>query len=293
MKLFTCDCCGNLLYFENTTCVRCEAHLGFLTDAMHLSVISVPDEHDCERLPDPGRQSAFRKCDNYTEFQVCNWMVPADSDPAFSERGRVITGHDEGLITINIAEADPVAREKMQADMDEHYRTILGHFRHESGHYYWNRLIRDTEWLGPCRELFGDDTRDYSQTLDRHYQQGPPGDWQEQFVSTYAASHPWEDWAETWAHYLHIMDTLETAHQFGIQVDPRVKGNGELDVNLDFDPYQQDRFDVLTGHWLPVSFALNSLNRSMGHDHAYPFVLSPPVLKKLDFIHRVVRAGNS
>ncbi|MCF8075603.1 MAG: putative zinc-binding peptidase [Desulfotignum sp.] len=354
MKLFTCDCCGNLLYFENTTCVRCGAQLGFLTDAMHLSVISVPDDHDCNRLSDPGRLSVFRKCANYTEYNVCNWMVPAeseeslcvacrlnrtipnletednltlwhrleiekrrlvfsllrlrlpveplsshanglefdflaDSDPVFSDRGRVITGHDEGLITINIAEADPVTREQMQAAMDEHYRTILGHFRHESGHYYWNRLIRDTEWLGPCRELFGDDTLDYSTALELHYQAGPPPDWQERFVSAYAASHPWEDWAETWAHYLHIMDTLETAHQFGIQVDPMVKGNDELDVSLDFDPYQQDRFEVLTGHWLPVSFALNSLNRSMGHDHAYPFVLSPLVLKKLDFIHRVVR----
>ncbi|MEX1297715.1 MAG: putative zinc-binding peptidase [Desulfotignum sp.] len=356
MKVFPCDCCGNLLYFENTNCVRCGAKLGFLTDAMHLSAISVPDDHDCDRMPDPGRQSAFRKCANYAEYNVCNWMVPAeseeplcvacrlnrtipnletgdnltlwhrleiekrrlvfsllrlrlpveplsshanglefdflaDSDPAFSERGRVITGHDEGLITINIAEADPVAREQMQAAMDEHYRTILGHFRHESGHYYWNRLIRDTKWLGPCRELFGDDTRGYSQALERHYQDGPPPDWQERFVSGYAASHPWEDWAETWAHYLHIMDTLETAHQFGIQVDPMVTGSRELDVSLDFDPYQQDRFEVLTGHWLPVSFALNSLNRSMGHDHAYPFVLSPLVLEKLDFIHRVVRNG--
>jgi hypothetical protein len=193
------------------------------------------------------------------------------------------------LITINIAEADPVAREQMQAAMDEHYRTILGHFRHESGHYYWNRLIRDTEWLGPCRELFGDETLDYSKALERHYQAGPPADWQERFVSAYAASHPWEDWAETWAHYLHIVDTLETAHHFGIQVDPGVTENRALDVSLDFDPYQEDRFDVHIAHWLPVSFALNSLNRSMGHDHAYPFVLSPAVLKKLDFIHRVVR----
>jgi len=358
MKLFTCDCCGHLLYFENTTCVRCGAQLGFLTDAMHLSVISVPDDHDCVRLPDPGRQSLFRKCANYTDHQVCNWMVPAgsdspfcvacrlnrtipnldvegnrslwhkleiekrrlvftllrlglpveplsahagglgfdflaDSDPAFSERGRVITGHDEGLITINIAEADPVIREKMRMDMDEHYRTILGHFRHESGHYYWNRLIRDTEWLTPCRDLFGDETRDYSGALERHYRDGPPPDWQERFISAYAAGHPWEDWAETWAHYLHIVDTLETAHHFGIQIDPGVKDDPSLDVELDFDPYQEERFEVLTGHWLPVSFALNSLNRSMGHDHAYPFVLSPPVLKKLEFIHRVVRGRQS
>ena len=117
----------------------------------------------------------------------------------------------------------------------------------------------------------------------------PPEDWPERLVSAYASTHPWEDWAETWAHYLHIVDTLETAYHFGIKVRPRVENNLELFAKLDFDPYHQDRFDVLIEHWLPVSFALNSLNRSMGHDHAYPFVLSPPVLEKLDFVHRVVR----
>lgn len=363
MKLFTCDCCGNLLYFENTVCVRCGAKLGFLTDEMDLATISLPDDYECNRLPARTWQPSVRPCANYTDHHVCNWMVPADSeeplcvacrlnrtipnletyggplteenrtlwhrleiekrrlvftllrmglpveplsthanglgfdfladpDPAFSERGRVITGHDEGLITINIAEADPVIREKIRTDMDEHYRTILGHFRHESGHYYWNRLIRDTEWISPCREIFGDETQEYSLALERHYQAGPPADWQERFVSAYAASHPWEDWAETWAHYLHIVDTLETAYQFGIRVEPRVKGNDELNVSMELDPYQELHFEVLIEHWLPVSFALNSLNRSMGHDHAYPFILSPPVLKKLDFIHRVIRAGN-
>lgn len=354
MKLFTCDCCGNLLYFENVSCVRCGAGLGFVPHELRLAAISLPEEYDCELPVDQNRELPYRQCANYTKHDVCNWMVEAESeepfcvacrlnrtipnlefdgnkslwhklevekrrlvftllsldlpvfprsrhpdglafdfladpDPAFSDRGKVLTGHDQGLITINIAEADPVAREKMRTAMDEHYRTILGHFRHESGHYYWERLIRDTDWLGPCRELFGDDTQDYSQALERHYQNGPPEDWPERLVSAYASTHPWEDWAETWAHYLHIVDTLETAYHFGIKVRPRVENTLELFAKLDFDPYHQDCFDVLIEHWLPVSFALNSLNRSMGHDHAYPFVLSPPVLEKLDFVHRVVR----
>ena len=218
----------------------------------------------------------------------------ADVPPTFSERGRVLTGHDQGLITINIAEADPAERERMRDQMDEAYRTILGHFRHESGHYYWDRLIRDSEWLQPCRELFGDDTRDYAQALDEHYHNGPPADWREHFVSAYASTHPWEDWAESWAHYLHIVDTLETAYAYGLKIRPRASNDKSLAVQHDYNAYREEDFDNLIEHWLPLTFALNSLNRSMGHEHAYPFVLAPAALEKLRFVHRVVRdaAGN-
>lgn len=217
----------------------------------------------------------------------------ADTAPTFSNRGKVMTGHADGLITLNIAEADPAVRERMRGNMDEQYRTILGHFRHESGHYYWDRLIRDTDRLGDFRRLFGDERLDYGQALARHYQNGPPADWTERFVSMYASCHPWEDWAETWAHYLHIIDTLETAYQFGLRIRPRVGDTDMLDVRHDFDPYDQDGFDPLIEHWLPLTFALNSLNRSMGHEHAYPFVLAPAALEKLSFVHRVVRSAGT
>lgn len=212
----------------------------------------------------------------------------ADSGPAFSERGKVFTGHDAGLITINIKEADPAERERMRGEMAEPYRTLLGHFRHESGHYYWDRLIRDTLHLGDCRNLFGDDTLDYGAALEQHYQQGAPPDWQENYISSYATMHPWEDWAESWAHYLHMVDTLETAWQFGIGIRPKAGDDATAAVRHDFDPYRAETIDTLIEHWLPLTFALNSLNRSMGHEHAYPFVISPRVTEKLGFVHRIV-----
>ncbi len=216
----------------------------------------------------------------------------ADTSAPFSERGKVFTGHAEGLITINIKEADPVERERVRGQLDEPYRTLLGHFRHESGHYYWNRLVRGTSWLEECRNLFGDDTVDYAAALDHHYQHGAPAGWQENFISSYATMHPWEDWAETWAHYLHMVDTLETAWQFGIGIRPKAGDEAREAVRHGFDPYREANIKTLIGHWLPLTFALNSLNRSMGHEHAYPFVISPRVIEKLGFVHRVVRGAS-
>ena len=213
----------------------------------------------------------------------------ADTEHPFSERDKVLTGHANGLITINIKEADPVEREKMRGQLDEPYRTLLGHFRHESGHYYWNKLIQNTNWLAECRDLFGDDTLNYGEALENHYQQGAPENWQENFISGYATMHPWEDWAETWAHYLHIVDTLETAWQYNLGIRPKTGDDIRL-VKHEVDAYKAENIELLIEHWLPLTYALNSLNRSMGHEHAYPFVISPQVIKKLDFIHRVVHS---
>jgi hypothetical protein len=356
MRLYDCASCGNLLYFENVSCVRCGAVLGFLTDRMAL--VALQEADDGLWRPVGGGERRYRMCANYVEHGVCNWTVEANSgepfcvacrlnrtipdlgvaehkplwarleaekhrlvysllrlglpvvsrgrdpagfefdfladpEPSFSERGRVLTGHAQGLITLNIAEADPVVREHLRVQMDEPYRTILGHFRHESGHYYWDRLVRDGHRLDGFRELFGDETLDYGQALQRHYENGPPPDWTGHFVSAYASCHPWEDWAETWAHYLHIVDTLETAQQFGLQIRPHVGDGDALGGRIDFDPHDQDAFESLIEPWLPLTFALNSLNRSMGHEHVYPFVLSPAVIDKLDFVHRVVRDARS
>ncbi len=214
----------------------------------------------------------------------------ADPDPQFSERGRVLTGHAAGLITINIAEADPAERERMREQMDEPYRTLLGHFRHESGHYYWDRLVAGTEWLEPFRALFGDERQDYGAALERHYAAGPPAGWPARFVSAYAASHPWEDWAESWSHYLHMVDALETAWHLGFRTDPRLANADMLDSAPDFDPYLPASFDQLIGQWLPFTVALNSLNESMGQEPAYPFALASPTIDKLRFVHQIVWA---
>ncbi|WP_264812688.1 zinc-binding metallopeptidase family protein, partial [Acetobacter oeni] len=209
---------------------------------------------------------------------------PADGDPSH----KIMTGHDEGEITIALREADDVEREKMRVEMGEHYRTLLGHFRHEVGHYYWNVLVRDAGNTDACRAVFGDDSQDYGAALQAHYQNGPPAGWPEQYVSAYATTHPWEDFAETWAHYLHIVDTLETAVAYGIAVDPSVVRDDSLTQHFEFDPYEAGSFDQILQAWLPLTLAVNSLNRSMGQQDLYPFVITPAIANKLHFIHRLV-----
>ncbi len=202
---------------------------------------------------------------------------------------RILTGHDEGLITINLAEADDALRERFRNEMGEPYRTLLGHFRHEVGHYYWNVLVRDAGRRLACRAVFGDDSLDYGAALKLHYEQGPPPGWEEHYISAYATMHPWEDFAETWAHYLHIADTLETASAFGLRIHPRRTDEELLHADIDFDPYKATDIGQLIEAWLPLTFAMNAINRSMGHADMYPFVLSQPVVRKLSFIHDLVQ----
>ncbi|MBK4734585.1 zinc-binding metallopeptidase family protein [Noviherbaspirillum pedocola] len=199
---------------------------------------------------------------------------------------RVMTGHANGIITLNIAEADPAHRERTREQMHEPYRTLLGHFRHESGHYYFDRLIADTSWITRFRELFGDERGDYGEALQRHYNEGPPLDWNSRYITTYASSHPWEDWAESWAHYLHVIDTIDTAFACGMTLNP--KKAGEPRMVIEHRPVRIDSFAELMDNWFALSYVLNSLNRSVGMPDAYPFTLSTPVLEKLGFIHEVI-----
>jgi len=166
---------------------------------------------------------------------------------------------------------------------------LLGHFRHEVGHYFWDKLVRDGGRLDECRALFGDDREDYQASLNRHYQEGPPLNWQQHYVSAYATCHPWEDFAETWAHYLHIIDTLEMSHAYDLRLAPSVDKGGEFDVDYALDPFAAPDIAGLIKVWLPVSTALNSLNRTMGKDELYPFILSPGVIEKLGFMHDLLR----
>jgi len=208
-------------------------------------------------------------------------------DPAAGQK--VMTGHDNGLITIALTEADDIERERRRLAMGEPYRTLLGHFRHEVGHYFWDVLVRDGGKLDACRAVFGDDSMDYDQALQRHYAEGAPPDWQQRFVSAYATTHPWEDFAETWAHYLHVVDTLEMASEFGMEVRPPADQIGGLSVRIAFDPYRTENFDPIVAAWLPFTFAMNSVARAMGTRDLYPFILSPEVIRKLSFIHGLVQ----
>jgi hypothetical protein len=355
MKIFRCQSCEKVVYFENTQCTNCGTVLGFLPEHFLISGLVPADDDRWRPLAPQAEGRHYRMCQNYSREKVCNWMVPentqsafcgacrfnqtipdltvpgnkalwrrietgkhrllysllrldlplvskqedpenglafaflAETEPVFAESAHAMTGHKHGLITINIAEADDVLRERMRQNLTEPYRTILGHFRHESGHYYWYPLARNAEWLTAFRKMFGDERQDYASAMRNNYEQGAPADWQSRFVSAYAASHPWEDWAETWAHYLHIIDVLETAWVFRLRVSAGDDENHQMSSAPDFDPYRTVSIDQLIDHWLPLTFAVNSLNRSMGQSDLYPFVLSPPVLSKLGFVHQSVR----
>jgi hypothetical protein len=349
MKLFKCQSCGQVLYFENRACGRCGHRLGFLHDRETLSALE-PAGDAWSALAAPGRR--YRFCAN-AAYDVCNWLIPDHSadtlchacrhnsvipdtsvpqkleawrvieyakhrliytllhlhlplhtrqddpahglgfeflaDPPHAPGPTVLTGHESGLITISLAEADDAERERRRTQMGEPYRTLLGHFRHEVGHHYWDLLVRDGGRIDAFRALFGDERDDYDAALQRHYAQGAPADWSSRFISAYASSHPWEDFAETFANYLHIVDTMEMARAFGITVNPRVDDTGVVTASLEIRPEYTQDFSRVLEDWLPLTFALNSLSRCMGQGDLYPFILSPPVGQKLDFVHEIVR----
>ncbi len=214
---------------------------------------------------DPARGLAF------------DFLKAGDGNPVF-------TGHSDGLITINIAEAEDPFREQARERLGERYRTMLGHFRHESGHYYWDRLVDGSPRLEAYRELFGDERASYDDARKKHYDSGGAPNWWETFVSAYASMHPWEDWAETWAHYLHMFDGLQTARSHGLSL---VAAKTALDSRgLDLRD-----FDDLIAGWVPLTVALNDLNRSFGMADAYPFVLTDAVVAKLRFVHDTIAAS--
>jgi hypothetical protein len=197
----------------------------------------------------------------------------------------VMTGHANGLITVNIAEADTVERERQRVALGESYRTLLGHLRHEAGHYYFDLLVVDAGRLDASRAIFGDERASYAEAIDHYYAHGPKPGWEDAYVSAYATMHPWEDFAETWTHYLHMVDTLDTGAGFGLSVNPRVGGNPRDAAVIDFDPYRPPDLESLVRAWLPLTAAVNSLNRSMGQPDLYPFDPSPNVLEKVRFVH--------
>jgi len=207
---------------------------------------------------------------------------------ADTPEAKAITGHADGLITIALAEADDAEREKRRTEMGEPYRTLLGHMRHEVGHYYFLVLVERAGLVEEFRALFGDESADYAAALQAHYARPKTDDWRGTHISHYASAHPHEDWAESFAHYLHMMDSLEMAASFGMRVRPRLDREGVLEAEVDFNPYRATMEDILLA-WTPLTVAMNAMNRSMGTPDLYPFVLSPAATEKLGFIHRIIQ----
>lgn len=331
MRAFTCGNCGQLLFFENSRCLRCSSHLGFVPSRLDIVVLDFPVNstlRPCANAElaqcswvleegDPGPLcrscrltrtrpadedadgiAAFAKAEGAKRrliFQLLDLALPIGEDLSFdlltSRTGPVVTGHADGVITIDLAESDDARRERRRAELGEPYRTMLGHFRHEIGHYYWPILVERTGELERARALFGDDRLDYEEALQRHYEQGPPPDWGERHVSAYATMHPWEDWAETFAHYLHIRDTLQTAAAFGLVISGPEAAHDDSLSSVPVPEASDRPFDAIIADWLPLTYALNAINRSMGHEDLYPFTPAPTVIEKLAFVHDRIRTG--
>jgi hypothetical protein len=325
---FICPNCGQRLAFENSLCLACGRPLGFSLDDIALLVIAPSDESahagfvdsddyqlcanmhlaECNWLVE--REAVHKLCkscaltrtrprDDDSKALVAfaaaekakrrlilelhELKLPTDGlafDLLSSEQEKVFTGHHNGVITLDLAEGDDVHREQLRVEMDEPYRTLLGHFRHEVGHYYYFRLVDPSpDHVKRFRELFGDADADYQAALDQHYRDGPPAGWEDNYVSSYATMHPAEDWAETFAHYLHIRDALDTAAAFGF---------APAGATFERRALGPSGFDTIIEQWLPLAWALNMVNRSIGKDDLYPFVLPPVVLDKMRLVHTII-----
>ena len=322
VKAFRCRICDNPLHFENSVCVSCGTGLGFSReertivpvneDGVYLDNVGEqwhvcrnlslsgctwltqveggqcfacsmtrtrPNDEDARGIANfPAAERAKRHVIFELDtlgFPVVSKHMDPDNGLAFdllsSVEENVVIGHANGLITIDLAESEAAHREKVRENLGEPYRTMLGHFRHEVGHYYEWQLVRGDARLDECRALFGDESKDYQAEIDRHYKEGPPAGWESSYISSYATMHPFEDFAETWAHYLHICDTIQTASEYGLATVGTITSFSQFS-------------DVVVGIWVPLSVALNMINRSMGHEDLYPFVIPAPVLDKLEFV---------
>lgn len=328
MRDFLCPRCNQRLAFENSACLACGSAVGLNPDLRAFTVVDPgtgvrlcknvelagcnwvltdapahglclscrltrtrPASRDLEAMPAFRRAEAAKRRVLFEVRELGLPILGRDVDPVrglrfdllSSSQRRVVTGHDTGLITLDLAEGDDVHREQLRIAMAEPYRTLLGHMRHEIGHYYYMVLVGDAPSPARTRfeELFGDPDADYQAALDRHYSRAAPPDWPERFVSSYAAMHPAEDWAETFAHYLHIRDTVDTASEFGMApAGVSLAGGTQLGGELGLDR--------LIEVWLPLSWSLNMINRSMGHADLYPFVLPTPTLEKMRLVHNLV-----
>ncbi len=346
MQAFHCSVCGQLLFFDNSSCLKCGSPLGFdVRDRRLVALVRVQDDPTQVERAD-GTRGRFRRCANQLVAR-CNWLVPADDpgtlcrscrltsvrpndseteamvafadaegakrrlidqvlalglplidraiDPVrgvtfelLSARGQAVTtGHQAGVITLDLSESDDAHREFVRQQLGEQYRTVLGHLRHEIGHYVWPLLVVETGRVDEFRALFGDERQSYEVALDRHYQTSRSTTWSSTHVSQYATMHPWEDWAETFAHYLHIRDGLETADAFGIDVaDPSRSGGDRA-----WPTVEATEMGGIIRRWLGLTLALNAMSRAIGESDLYPFVLSSVVVDKLDLVHRLATSA--
>lgn len=335
---FNCQC-GNILFFENTACVRCGTEVGY--DCGTNSMLAIQPEN------------GVRRCHNGLQHQVCNWVVANGAEgelcPACqlnrtipdlsmvenlenwrqleaakrralhtlrrfnlfpkskihyagglmfdflmpTKEAPVLTDHRDGVITVNLREADDSYREKQRHQLGEPYRTLIGHFRHELGHYFWDRFFRQRPEGDPLlqefREKFGDERMDYATALKQHYEKGAVADWNLNHVSAYATSHPWEDWAETWAQYLHMQDGLESIRAFGWNTAPMIPFTPFTEEDIFGQGTQADpQFLTDLNEWTKILPVVNEMAAGLGHPNFYPFIFSSGNARKLYSVHHTI-----
>lgn len=346
MQRFTCDC-GNVLFFQNSQCLKCGQEVGYDPEGRTMVVLR------------PG--GIMRRCGNGLKHGVCNWVLPSSEGAELclscrlnrripdlsiarnvvlwarmetAKRRLLVTllqlgipvlpkaedalsglsfdivsasidpavtmGHLNGVITVNLEEADDTYRQINREQLNESSRTLLGHFRHETGHHVWQRFLGWREWGDvqrmAFRERFGEEWRDYAQALTLHYQNGSPAGWEDSFITAYAASHPWEDWSETWAHYLQMVEGMETFEGMGLEAArialPSVGFSpeaGALPSVLPQEPAADAAFLAWLQGWVAVSTMLNEMSASLGQPALYPYIVSLKVAQKLRLVHYLVK----
>ncbi len=208
---------------------------------------------------------------------------------------QVITGHENGVITLNIEEVDDGQRELERERLNENMRTVLGHLRHETSHHLYQRFVENRPSQQTFRQVFGDDTADYGQALAKHYDKGAPADWSANYISAYASCHPLEDWAETAAHFLLMLDALETAQSERMELQGWTLANAQPASNLEDAALLNDEAvtaRLVTHEWLPLTRFLNAMSRSLGQRDYYPYVLSDAVIRKLSFVRFILLAAS-
>lgn len=321
-----CPTCGQALFLESTSCVACGEPACF--DPYRVAFVVGPAcanaaTIDCSWSA-PAEGGLCASCaltrttpDRDDPVAVAAWasaefqkrrlvlqllqlglpVAPLSANPdgglafdlLYSTDGSITVGHADGVITIDVGEDDDARRARLRDQLGERYRTLLGHLRHEIGHYYFPLLAEDPAVIESFRALFGDERADYAAALAAHYEaaKGDPSTWQEAYVSAYATAHPWEDWAETFAHVLHILGVMGVVERFGLHVEG---DRWAPQIEVPDPPQTLAEGDRMIDAWVPLSVALNAINRAMGLDDLYPFVLGPTAREKLAFVHRRIAA---
>lgn len=285
VKAFRCRICDQPLHFENSGCVSCGTRLGYARDERAIVPVDAKGRYV------DGHGAEWHVCSNLG-LSGCTWLAPTDGGQCFAcdlTRTRPNDEDAEGLANYPAAER---AKRHLITELDTLGFPVVGKFEDPENGLAFDLLssVEENVRIGHAnglitidlaesqaahrekvREQFGDDSLDYQREIDRHYAEGPPTGWESSYISTYATMHPFEDFAETWAHYLHICDTIQTASEYGLATVSSVTR---------FSHFR----DVVVGIWVPLSVALNMINRSMGHEDLYPFVIPDEVLEKLEFV---------